>query len=194
MTPETTPAELKSILGADAERVSVHGKDLDLRPLNLVQVADALEVVARISSRGAAVSALLGGGDFDPTQMLLRGGRDVLDLVAIAVSDQVKYLDDAHATRADSFRFVASLDAAEGAKLLGEVYRTNKDFFLLNRETILPALGPVIGDAATLANAVAARLMQLLSRLLSNSSSHAGTGSQTSEAIASNSSTASQEQ
>jgi hypothetical protein len=123
--------------------------------------------------------------------MLLRGGRDVLALLAIAASDPAKYLDDPHAARAESFAFVASLDTADGAKLMGAAYTVNRDFFLRNRETILPALGPVIGDGAILVNALALKLGLLLSRLLSNSSSPEGTESQTLEATPSDSSTTS---
>lgn len=184
-------AELSALLGTQSERVSVGGRDLSLRPLNLAQVADALEVVARLSSRGAAVSSLLAGGTFDPVQALLRGGRDVLDLLAIAASDQTRYLADVHAARAEALAFVSGLDAAEGAKLLGAAYAVNRDFFDRNREVMLPALAPAIGDAASLVNAITARLLGLLSRLVSSSSSQEGTDSPKSEAIPSSNSTAS---
>lgn len=180
MATELTAGEMSAALGTQGAKVSVSGGDLRLRPMNLAQVADALEVLARLSSRGAAVSALLAGGDFNPAQMLLRGGRDVLDLLAVAVSDPAKYLDDAEAVRAESLRLVAALDAADGARLLGAVYGVNRDFFLRNREAMLEAAAPVIGDAGALVDAVVARLSLLLSRLLFSSSSPTGTASETS--------------
>ena len=180
MAEELSAAEMAMTLGTERAKVTVGGRDLRLRPLNLAQVADALEVVARLSSRGAAVSALLSGGDFNPVQMFMRGGRDVLDLLAIAISDPAKYLEEAEAARADSLAFVCALDAAEGARLLGAVYEVQKDFFLRNRETTLEAVAPVIGDAGKLVGVIVNRLALLLSRLLFNSSSQTGTGSETS--------------
>lgn len=177
-------AEIAALLGRGGRKVTVAGRDLTLLPLNLCQVADALEVLSRLADRGASPL----GRDFDPVRMLLRGGRDALELLAVACADREKYLDDAGAARAEALAFVSRLDPAEGARLFSAAYEVNRDFFLRNREQMLEALSPVISDAGALADALVLKAVGVLSRLLSSSSSQTGTSSGTSGATPSGSS------
>lgn len=173
-------AELAALLGTGGERVAAGGRDLLLRPLTLAQIAEALEVLDRMAARGAV--GLSDAGSFNPLRVLLRGGRDTLELLAIALCDPRRYLEDPGKEKAEYLTLVRGLDPAEGAKLLGAAWRVNSDFFTRNRETMAEALGAMGVDASRLVEAVAAKAVELLLRLVSSSSSPGDTVSTTSEA------------
>jgi hypothetical protein len=175
MAEELKAGEMAALLGTGGEKVTAAGRDLTVRPFTLAQLAEVLEVLDRMAARGAL--SLGAARDFNPLRVLLRGGRDVLDILRIATGAEAEWL--------------GGLDAAEGAKIIGAVWRINSDFFTRNRETMLEALRALGLDAGKIIEAVAAKAVEMLAVLLSgvpsSSSSPADTGSKTSKATPSGS-------
>jgi hypothetical protein len=189
MAEELNAGELAALLGKERTCVEVAGTALEVRPLNLSQIADVLQVLDRMGEQGTNLVMAVGGArrDFDPVRMLLRGGADALELLAIAACDPKEYIANSVAARQMMFSFVRGLDFNEGAKLFSTVYRVNSDFFHRNRTTILETLAPVLGDVAALVDVIVLKAAALLSRMQSNSSSATDTDSKTSAATASDS-------
>ena len=158
MSEDTT---MQEALGTEpGETLQLKGREINIRPLTLDQVADILVAVERLQAKGLVTIALEDGKvstRFDEKTLFLKGGQDALDIVRIAA-----HLDAA---------FVKSLNPLEGLRLFMGVYRVQKDFFTRNRAEILELLTPLVGDLNVLIDKLALRLAGIIGRLSSPDSS-----------------------
>jgi hypothetical protein len=116
--------ELKQLLGDIHTEVKVGGKTLDIKPLDLSQIADALESVEHLSS-------MIGTGDFKQmlSKLALRGGHNLIELLRIATREELDW--------------VRGLNALDAIKLAKAVYQVNVDFFGQNAAEMKEVLGPL---------------------------------------------------
>ncbi len=116
--------------------VALAGQPVAVKELNLDQIADILLVIDRLAEKGLSPELLQAGKKFNPTQLLLKGGRDFREILAIASGQ--------------SPAFVGALNLLEAAKLTRLVYQVNKDFFVANQEELLTTFGLDKTETSTL--------------------------------------------
>jgi len=155
LAQKISPDDLKAVLGETGEEVTVDEAALQVKPLNLLQLADALPIVERLAvkvgSRGSATQILM--------KMLLRGGRDFVELLAVATGRDEEW--------------AGRLNPVDAVRLAKKVYEVNLDFFSRNQFELKELLGPVWELAES--------LIRGAGRALSSASSSTGTGSKKSE-------------
>jgi hypothetical protein len=119
-----TPEELREALGDIRQSVTAGGKTLDITPLDLGQIADALECVERLPG-------LIGGGNFQQmlTKLVLRGGHDFIELLKVATRQELDW--------------IKGLNPVDTLKLAKAVYQVNLDFFVQNAAEMKEVLGPL---------------------------------------------------
>lgn len=124
MAEKATAAELKELLGDIREAVTVGGKTLDITPMDISQIADALECVERLPGVIGAVS-------FKQTmaKLLLKGGHDFIELLRITTREELDW--------------VRGLNPVDSIKLAKVVYQVNHDFFVQNAAEMKELLGPL---------------------------------------------------
>lgn len=193
MATQATAEELAGVLGQTREAVTVGGGTVTVRPMNLAQIAGALSVIERLTSKGVAGDPA--SPSFDARRLFLQGGADVLELLAIATCDQAAFLADPGAEARRSLAFVRGLDPAEGARLFTSAWKANLDFFVLHRGEMEEVLAPVLEILAGVARRVEAKATEMLAQVvvrvgqsLSSGSSSEATASPRSEATPSGSS------
>ncbi len=159
MADYATKEDLSAVLGRTRQEIIIQGQALTLAPLVLTQIADTLLVLDRMRERGVVTTDGKAAVDFH--RMLLRGGRDVIELLHIATGQDVAWL--------------GALDGVEAAQLATGVWKVNEDFFDQNRELLESLAVPAINRAKAWA-------IKLTGQLLSIVLSGVGTGSPTSAA------------
>jgi hypothetical protein len=139
--------ELEQVLGEVQQEVTVTVKGkpqtVTVTPFRLRQFANVLRCVRRLMDGGVisgkelaqvkeAESGEEAAGKFDMVRMFLEGGDEVINILQIAVGQQIP----AHT--------LDGLDLVSATRLASAVFAVNLDFFYQNRETIQAALSPAI--------------------------------------------------
>jgi hypothetical protein len=170
MAEEVTGDELATVLGLTGATLTIKGAEVKIAPLVLEQIAEVMVCIERLSEAGVVkVTGKDGvfGKDFNPTKLLLRGGKDFIRILAIASAQPVER--------------VGKLNALETAQLAGKVWEVNKDFFVRNRVALLEALGgaanDLIGMVKGLLESWVAKMAAQAGRAQSSASSKAAIGS-----------------
>jgi hypothetical protein len=147
MATQAKADELEQALGEISETVEVKaGKKLVkvvVKPFGLRQLAHVLKCVKRLREAGVVdTQALKGVADaddaaeaakgFDMVQMFLDGGDEVINIIQVAVGNQLQ----AHE--------LDKLNLVDGARLASAVFAVNLDFFYQNRDAIQAALAPAV--------------------------------------------------
>jgi hypothetical protein len=124
LAEKVTQEELKELLGDIRETVTVKGKTLEVTPMDISQIADALDCVERLPG-------IIGAGNFKQmvAKLILRGGHDFIELLRIATREELDW--------------VRSLNPVDSIKLAKTVYQVNHDFFVQNTAEIKELLGPL---------------------------------------------------
>lgn len=140
-------AEVAQAFGEISESVvlTVGGKPREVKvtPLNLRQLARITQCLKRMKAAGeietktledvaGAANAQEAAKRFDIVSMFLGGSEEVVNILQIAVTGQMK------AEHVDGLNF------ADGARLASAIFTVNLDFFYQNRETIQEALSPAL--------------------------------------------------
>lgn len=156
-------AALASVLNIPrGNSVTVRGSEVTSEELSIDQISEIMLKIDVLAARGVRVLP----ADSDEragisyTQLALRGGKEVRDILAIATNQTPA--------------FIGSLNVLEFAKVAGLVWRVQKDFFVQNQTEILQAFG--------LDETVIEELKGLVSSLKSLATSSPAV-SQTSEAL-----------
>lgn len=146
-TAATPTEELAQALGQVSETVTVrpNGKPVDVTvtPFRLRQFAQVLKCVQRLRESGVidekklksvaeAEDAREAAKNFDMVKMFLEGGDEIVNILQVAVGNQLQ----AH--------LLNNLDLLDGARLASAVFSVNLDFFYRNREAIQAALAPAV--------------------------------------------------
>jgi hypothetical protein len=124
LAEKVTPEELKELLGEIHEVVTVGGKTLDIKPMGLGQIADALESIEHLPG-------MIGAGNFKAmlAKLILRGGHNLIELLKIATGEDLDW--------------VRGLNPVDSIKLAKAVYQVNLDFFVQNTAEMKEVLGPL---------------------------------------------------
>lgn len=130
--------ELAEALGEIKEEVQVKGKTRTIKPLRTRHLAEVLKAVDKLIEAGAVVVEPEAGleqalaqarREFDPLKMVLRGGDQIIRIVAagsgLSVSD------------------VESLDITDMLRLTSAVFKVNLDFFDRNSAELKAAIAPL---------------------------------------------------
>lgn len=141
----TAAEELEQALGQISETVQVkpNGKPVDvtITPFRLRQFSHVLKCVQRLKAAGVIESKTLtklrdaasveeATRDFDMVKMFLDGGDEIINIMQVAVGNQLQA------------QALDRLDLVDAARLLSVVFSVNLDFFYRNREAIQAALAP----------------------------------------------------
>ncbi len=129
MAQAATAKELREALGDIHQSITVGGKTLDITPMSLFQVADALDSVERLAGT-------IGGGGLKSitAKLVLRGGHDFIELLRIATGEELDW--------------VRALNPVDALRLAKVVYQVNYDFFVQNTAEVKELLGPLWDLAA----------------------------------------------
>ncbi len=130
---ETNEAQaLAAALGTQSQTVFLRlTKDqtqspVAIEPLCIDQISRILLAIDRLAASGVSID-LDAKSKISYTQLVLRGGRDFQEILAIAANLETDV--------------IGKLDILAAAKLAGAVWKVNKDFFDQNQIEILAAFG-----------------------------------------------------
>ena len=124
---DTTEAQaLADALGTNSETITINKNKTTIEPLCIDQISRVLLTIDRLAASGVSID-LDSKSKVSYTQLVLRGGKDFQEILAIASNLE----PDA----------IGRLNILEAAKLAGAVWKVNKDFFDQNRIEILGAFG-----------------------------------------------------
>lgn len=124
---QSESAALAAALGKGSKTISVKGIDLMVQPLTLDQISEILLVIDRLNEKGIQVLPESGAKKFSVTQLLMRGGQDFRQILAIATVKEPE--------------FIGSLDILEVTQVAGLIWEVNKNFFVQHQAEMLSAFG-----------------------------------------------------